>query len=222
MAAQSVLVLALHYTLHGPQSHDSSMPSQRAGNIKCMTCSQDAHYHCSDACSLDIWSAFKLFVAQHTPGSVCVVIIVTCLCLAVACQQLWQHVWSCAHTCQQPMEPFAHCQAPECDDCNTRSSELLRGGTCDHVAGPAPTSTLQICGLLEHRNFVMMQHLWCLMRDAMCYWQLLGRAGSCRLILLLVCNVFPLFELLNDGLHAYATRQRTSLHMACMHQRGSE
>ena len=32
--------------------------------------------------------------------------------------------------------------------------------------------------------------------------QLLGLAGSCRLMLLLFCIVFPLFELLNDGLHA--------------------
>jgi len=55
----------------------------------------------------------------------------------------------------------------------------------------------------------------------MCYWQLLGLAGSYRLIVLLVCVVLRLFEVLNDGLHA-STHQCTNLHMACKHQQGSE
>ena len=149
MAAQSGLVLPSTHTLHGPQLHDRSKSPQRAGAMKGMTCSLDALYHCSDAWPLAILMfEVPLFVAHHRLGNVCTVVIVRCLCLAVACQQLWQHVGSCAHTCQQPTEPFAHCQAPACDDCNTHSSELPKEGTCNHAAGPAPTGTLQICKLL--------------------------------------------------------------------------
>lgn len=143
----------------------------------------------------------------------------------MACQQSWQHVWSCAHTYQQPTEPFAHCQAPACDDCNTHSSELPKEGTCNHAAGPASTcpALCRYAGYCDINFFsttlsrfrAILQHQWCLMGNVICYWQLLGLASSCRLIMLLV------FELLNSGLHA-STRQLTSLHTACMHRQGSE
>ena len=142
-----------------------------------------------------------LIVAHHKPGSVCTIMTVTCLCLAVACQQLWQHVGSCAHTCQPPTEPFAHCQAPACDDCNAHSSGLPKEGTCSHAAGPATTYTLAIILAIVLSIFYNCEASMCLRRNAMCYLQLLGLAGSCRLFLLLVCIMFSLLELLNEGLH---------------------
>lgn len=178
------------------------MPSKHTGDMKCMTCPLDAIAQMPGHLTFEV----PLFVARCTlgvcRGSVCTVVTVRCLCLAVACQQPWQHVWSCAHTCQRPTEPFAHCQAPACDDRNNRSSELSKEGTCDHAAGPAPPCRPQLCRLLHHQEFVITQHQWCLRRNAMCHLQLLCKQ------LLMLCIALPHY--LNCSI------------MACLHQHSSE